>query len=224
MSSQETKLSPRERSRAATAARMAEAANRTTMESASPSSPPPPVAKAAPNGRTGTATVGLVAVPIELLVNVRSEPEKSGIGYSFFSAGLTAERGLAVVLNTDKLVVSKALGKGDAVTVAFLYGLLVAENLALRSSESPLVRALQQAIAKELYPQSMARSQVFCDFASRLSVSPIIAALKGLPIYGPAPLDKPYLVATVTIEVRPEVARDAPWKRLSKKWRNNKND
>jgi hypothetical protein len=213
-----TKSDPRERSRLAIAKRMAEVAKVPPAVSAPP--PPPPVPKDAPNGHTGAPTGGLVDIPIELLVNVRAEPEKSGVGYSFFSAGLSAERGLTIVLNSDKLLVSRALAKADVITTSFLYGLLLSENLALRSSESPLVRALQQAIAKELYPQSMARSQVFCDFAFRLSLSPILQNLKQLPIYGPSPLDKPYAVATVAIQVSPEVEQTAKWKRLSRKWRN----
>jgi hypothetical protein len=220
-SQQKTKLSPREASRLAVAARMAEVTKVPPAVSAPP--PPPPVPKDAPNGHTGAPTGGLVDIPIELLVSVRAEPEKSGVGYSFFSAGVSAERGLTIVLNSDKLLVSRALTKADVITTSFLYGLLLSENLALRSYESPLVRALQQAIAKELYPQSMARSQVFCDFATRLAGSPLLAGLKELPIFGPAPLlDKTYLVTTITIEVLPEVEKEAKWKRLSRKWRNAK--
>ena len=101
----------------------------------------------------------------------------------------------------------------------FIYGILVAENLALRHHESTLVQALQHHLVKELFPKGFNPSQRFCDLASRLAVSPILAGLKDLPIFGPAPLDKPYLVATVTIQVSPEVEKDAPWKRLSRKWR-----
>jgi hypothetical protein len=220
------KRDPKEASRLAVAARLAEAAHRPATESSlpvekltPPAAPPTTPPKDAPASPTGPATANLVSVPIELSLTVRAEPEKFAIGYSFFCAGLSSARALAVVLNSEKLIVSRALAKSDTVTVTFLYALLVAENLALRSSESPLVRALQHSLAQELYPQGIARNQVFCDFATRLSLSPLLAALADLPIYGSMPKEGPFIAATLTIQVSPEVEKDAPWKRLSRKWR-----
>jgi hypothetical protein len=230
MPPQKDKLSPREASRQAIAARMAESANRKALE---PVSPPPPVASSpppvpplpepsrdAPNRPQSSAIEVLVAVPIELLVSVRAEPERAALGYSFFSNGLQAERGLVIVLNSDRLLVSRALAKSDVVIVAHLYAILVAENLALRHGQSPLVAELQNELVKGLYPHGFSLSQRFVDFASRLAISPLLAGLRELPIYGAQPpSDTPHLVATVTIEVSPEVEKDAPWKRLSRKWK-----
>jgi hypothetical protein len=157
-----------------------------------------------------------LSVPIELLAIVRSEPERDGLGYVFYSPGLTGERGLSVVLNRSKLLVSRALSKNDTPLTTFLYGCLVAESMALRRTDSALVAALQMHLAKPLYPHGIGRTQVFCDFAMRLSLSPILENLRSLPIYGPVPSEEAFLVSTVTMEVSPS-AVDAPWKRLSRR-------
>jgi hypothetical protein len=160
-------------------------------------------------------------MPIELLVSVRGEPEKLGVGYCFFSRGISTENALMMVLNRDRLVVSKALGRADVVTVSYLFGILLAECCALRRHESPLVARFQETLARPLYaPQKIERNQVFSDFAMRLARSPVLASLKDLPLYGPVPREDTHLVATVTLEV-PAMEAQAPWKRLSKakkKW------
>jgi hypothetical protein len=157
-----------------------------------------------------------ISLPIELLALVRSEPERDGLGYVFYSPGLTGERGLSVVLNRSKLLISRALAKSDTTLTTFLYGCLVAESLTLRRMDSALVAALQLHLAKPLYPQGIGRTQVFCDFAMRLSLSPLLENLRSLPIYGPVPSEETNLVTTITLEVNPCVA-DAPWKRLSRR-------
>jgi hypothetical protein len=162
---------------------------------------------------------GTVTMPIELLAAVREEPLKAGLGYVFFCSGLTSENGLSVILNRHRLLVSKAVAKSDTVAVSFYYSLLLAECLVLRRSESPLVGRLQTALSGPLYaPGSIARNQVFSDFAMRLSQSPLLATLKTLPIYGPAPREaaQAHRVATITLKV-PTSEADAPWKRLSRK-------
>jgi hypothetical protein len=166
---------------------------------------------------------GTVAMPIELLVAVRTEPDKLGLGYAFFCAGLTSENGLSVILNRHRLLVSKALAKSDTVAVSFYYSLLLAECLALRGRDSPLVHRLQTALSEPLYaPARMAGNQTFSDFAMRLSQSPLIAPIKALPIYGPAPRETACKVATITLKV-PAPHADCPWKRLSRKgWRRPK--
>ena len=49
----------------------------------------------------------VVTMPIELLAAVRDEPLKAGLGYVFFSSGLTSENGLSVILNRHRLLISK---------------------------------------------------------------------------------------------------------------------
>ena len=60
--------------------------------------------------------------------------------------------------------------------VSFYYSLLLAECLALRRYESPLVRRLQAALNGQIYtPNSPAhrnRNQIFSDFALTLSTVP----------------------------------------------------
>jgi hypothetical protein len=149
-------------------------------------------------------------MPIELLLTVRDEPLKGGIGLTFFTSGLATENALAVALNRHKLLVSKALSKADTLCVTFFCALLIAECLALRGSESPLVRRLQETLSRPLYaPNRLERSQVLCDFAMRLSLSPVLEKLKTLPIYGPTPREDTHAVAIVELAVSPlEVKRN----------------
>jgi hypothetical protein len=207
------KNAAREASRLAVAKRIAEAANRPTATD--DKTAPPGSSLPLPSPRV--TRTNLATVPIELLCSVRDEPTKKGLGYTFYSSGLTAEYGLAVLLNRDRILISKALAKSDYHSTTFFYALLVAENLALRHSQSPFVAALQRELMRQLYPQGFHPFQRFTDLAMRLSVSPLLASLKDLPIYGQAPLDKLYLVATISIEVSQEVAANAPWKRLTRR-------
>jgi hypothetical protein len=175
-----------------------------------------PVSKAVPAQCVKHAE-SVIKVPIELLVIVRNEPDKGGIGYAFFSPGLTGGNGLSVVLNRDRLLVSRTLTKSDTLLTTFLYGCLVAETLALRRAESALVAALQQHLVRQLYVTGgFGRNHVFADFAVRLSLSPVLEPLKSLSIYGPAPREEAQLVSSIVLEVAPSVA-DAPWKRLSRR-------
>ena len=171
-----------------------------------------------PSNGAGNASANLPAhsMPIELLVSVHDEPDKHGVGYCFFSRGVVAENALSIVLNRNRLVVSKALTKADVVTVTFLYAILLAESCALRRHQSPLVARFQETLARPLYaPHKIARNQILSDFAIRLARSPVLASLKDLPLYGPSPREDTHLVATVTLEVSATEAQ-APWKRLSK--------
>jgi hypothetical protein len=168
----------------------------------------------------------VVTMPIELLAAVRAEPLKAGLGYVFFSSGLTSENGLSVILNRHRLLVSKAIGKSDTVAVSFYYSLLLVECLAACRNESPLVRGFQAALNSQIYtPNSLGarnRNQIFSDFALTLSTSPLLATLKTLPIYGPAPREAACKVATITLKV-PASEADAPWKRLSRKAKSRPN-
>jgi hypothetical protein len=169
---------------------------------------PPPPAK--------TVNAGIVSMQIELLASVRDEPDKLGVGYCYFSRGISTENALTMILNRDRLVVSKALTKADPVTVTFLFGILLAECCALRRHESPLVARFQETLARPLYaPHPIARTQVFSDFAMRLARSLVLAGLKDLPLYGPSPREGAHLLTTITLEV-PAIEAQAPWKRLSK--------
>ncbi len=170
-----------------------------------------------PLNGAGNASANLPALsmPIELLVSVHDEPDKHGVGYCFFSRGVVTENALSIVLNRNRLVVSKALTKADVVTVTFLYAILLAESCALRRHQSPLVARFQETLARPLYaPHKITRNQILSDFAMRLARSPVLASLKALPLYGPSPREDTYLVATVTLEVSVSEAQ-APWKRLS---------
>ena len=85
-----------------------------------------------------------------------------------------------------------------------------------RGAVSQLVRRLQETLSRQLYaPNRLERSQVFADFALRLSLSPVLEKLKTLPIYGPAPREDTHIVATVSLEVSAAEA-GAKWKRLSR--------
>jgi hypothetical protein len=159
---------------------------------------------------------GIVSMPIELLITVHDEPEKLGVGYSFFTRGRVAENALLICLNRHRLIVSKALSKADVVTTTFLYSLLLAECCALRRHQSVLVDKLQQTLAAPLYtPSKIARNQIFADFAMRLALSPVMEGVRNLPIFGPAPKEEgTHLLYTVVLEVSAAEAL-SPWKRLS---------
>src|SRR5690242_16778508 len=92
------------------------------LTGAAPPSPPP----------VKPVNAGIVSMQIELLASVRDEPDKHGVGYCYFSRGKFTENALSMILNRNRLVVSKALIKADAVTVSFLFGILLAECCALR--------------------------------------------------------------------------------------------
>jgi hypothetical protein len=169
------KTNSKEASRAAVAARIAEAAKRLNRpmpldhpilaaqadHQKPPSSAQPPVTKDAPQrpiAPTKAKPAPLVSVQIELLCTVRNQPEKTGQGYAFFSAGLTGDKGLNVNLNRDREFIGNALDRGDVMLTRFFYALLVCESLALRRNESQLVWATQSALSAPLYPHTIARS------------------------------------------------------------------
>jgi hypothetical protein len=133
MPADKPKRDPRAASALAGAKRLAETAKEPAATgTAIPSVTITPSPSQAPSQVPRASGEALVAWPIELLVAVRNEPERSGIGYSFYSVGLASDKALAVILNRLKLVISKALSKSDVPLVKFFYALLVAENLALR--------------------------------------------------------------------------------------------